>query len=167
MGGAGMKRCTVLLSVMLVAGALSLRAADDKDKEDDEKGKVAAGEVKKLADGIAKGGTWEAVSKEGAGLAKAHTLEHVMRTMKLRRKEGLKQGLGIGDKLVVMPDGIEAQLTIAMPKWTALPRNFKDVKADYIRASNITAAVAAISLHQCKEEKTMGEKDPKKWKDWM
>src|SRR5262249_55984076 len=64
------------------------------------------------------------------------------------------------------PDGIEAKL-MALGEKPLTPAVLNREQADLIRMTEVTAAVAAISFHQCPVKVKMGEKDPAQWKVWM
>src|SRR5436190_24345395 len=96
--------------VALASACLLSVAADDEPK--DNKEVVEA--ITKQADGMTKK-DWDAASREGADIAKKHSLEDIMNLMKLRRKNpkgaGYVGGVGLGAKPgAIAPDGIEAKI---------------------------------------------------------
>ncbi len=133
-------RGMLLGTALILAGGFSVLAADDTP---------AATAIKKLADDA---GTkdWAEFSKAGSEVAKKHELDKVMNGFKMR-KPNLKgiAGIGVGAKPgAITPDGIEAKL-ISLTKMPLTPAQLQKEADDLVRMTEIIAAIAATSLHQC------------------
>ncbi|MSR30535.1 MAG: hypothetical protein EXR99_03420 [Gemmataceae bacterium] len=103
-------------------------------------------------------------SKGVAELTKKYSLDELMQVFKLRTKGGL----GVGEKAgAISPDGIEAKLQ-------GLQKKAPD-KSDLAKNGKAYAAIGEISLvlaeiadtHPDSPKEKKGEKDPKKWKEFV
>src|SRR4029453_15227821 len=83
-------------------------AVTPDDEEDEKKYNAAKEAVLKQAANVAKTEPAKLMGA-GKGLAKTHELGNVMRNFKLRTAKE-KPGLGVGEKGVRTPDGIEAKI---------------------------------------------------------
>jgi len=147
-------RIILCAAVVLASGFGVLALADNAAEE-------AKAAIQKLA-GDAGTKDWEALSKAGAEVAKKNELEDVMNLFKLR-KPGKVAGLGVGkDPGQITPDGIEAKI-LDLGKKGAGPA---EDRGALIRMAEVTAAIAATSVHQCPSDAKMGKKDPAQWKAW-
>ncbi len=97
-----------------------------------------------------------------AELAKKYSLDELMHVFKLRTKGGI----GAGDKAgAILPDGIEAKLPSLMKKAPDKADLAKNGKA-YAHMGDVSLILAELTeAHTPKEKK--GEKDPKKWKEFV
>jgi cytochrome c556 len=129
------------------------QAADEKEVRD---------AILKLADLVEKKDP-AGVKKEGEAVAKKHELDEVMYLFKHRTKKGLGVGAKPG---AIMPDGIEDKLRDLARR--ALPQDRLDKEAaDLARMGSVTAAIAEVAQYKCTVEKREGDKDPKKWQEFI
>jgi len=109
----------------------------------------AAPDVKKLADQVGKK-DWDGLSREGQTIAKKldeqkMELLDVMTVFKMRKKGPGVSGIGVGETPgAVVPDGLEAKL-INLSK-RVQPADLAKT-ADLKRMAEISAAIAAITIH--------------------
>lgn len=124
------------MALLAGVGLVALRAADDN--------KQLHTDTKKLADEVGKK-DWDALSKDGAALAKKYMTDQIMYQFKPRSAKK-HPGIGIGDKPnAIKPDGIEHKLQKLTENVTRTDiKNAKDLK----RMAEISAAIAAIVVNQ-------------------
>lgn len=101
-------------------------------------------------------------TKAIAELAKKYSLDELMHVFKFRAKGGLGVGETAG---AITPDGIEAKLQGLQKKEADKADLAKNGKA-YATMGEVSLILAEISeAHTPKDKK--GEKDPKKWKEFV
>ena len=101
-------------------------------------------------------------TKAIAELAKKYSLDELMHVFKFRAKGGLGVGETAG---AITPDGIEAKLQGLLKKEADKADLAKNGKA-YATIGEVSLILAEISeAHTPKDKK--GEKDPKKWKEFV
>jgi len=101
-------------------------------------------------------------AKAIAELAKKYSLDELMHVFKFRAKGGLGVGETAG---AITPDGIEAKLQGLLKKEADKADLAKNGKA-YATIGEVSLILAEISeAHTPKDKK--GEKDPKKWKEFV
>ena len=101
-------------------------------------------------------------AKAIAELAKKYSLDELMHVFKFRAKGGLGVGETAG---AITPDGIEAKLQGLQKKEADKADLAKNGKA-YATMGEVSLILAEISeAHTPKDKK--GEKDPKKWKEFV
>jgi hypothetical protein len=140
----------------LLAGTSGMSADDEEKKIPPEKIKAAQDAVLKLMES-------KDVKKDAEAVAKKHELLAVMVAVFKPRAKG---GLGVGDKPgAITPDHIDLKINtmgkMVMPKATLtkeLPALIKMVEA--------TKAAGEVAAYQCPVKTKMGDKDPKKWKEF-
>jgi cytochrome c' len=146
------KYATVLgagLALLAGVGLVTLRAADTKTLHAD---------TKKQADDVGKK-DWDALSKEGAAIAKKYMLDEVMYQFKPRSAKK-NPGIGIGETPgVIKPDGIEQKLQNLAKRVS--PADVKAAK-DLKRMAEISAAIASIAVNL--PPPASGAKTPTAWK---
>jgi hypothetical protein len=152
-------------AVVALLGGFSILSLPAQDKP-------TVDSITKMADDVSKK-DWAELSKDGAEAAKKHELLDVMNLFKLRRpppKPGEKapvNGIGIGPvQGAISPDGVEAKIQSLTKKEIGQNQLNKE-QPHLIRMTEITASIAATSIHQCPVDKKMGCKDPANWKKWM
>jgi hypothetical protein len=134
------------LAVISGLGICYVTAAEDDDKAIKEA-------VLKLAAAVEKSD--KDVMKKLVEELKKHELEHVMDVFK-------KTPVGLD---VVGKEGIENKIRSLSKKVTAA-----DVKSNgenYEKMAQIIAAVAEVATVKCPVEEKKGDKDPKKWAEWI
>ncbi|MBI1913930.1 MAG: hypothetical protein HYS12_04225 [Planctomycetes bacterium] len=153
------KQCVMVVGIGLVlmtgVGMLVVRADESP----------AAPDVKKLADQVGKK-DWAALSREGQTIAKKldeQKLEllDVMYLFRFRKKGPGVSGIGVGETPgAIVPDGIEAK-TLKLSK-VVQPADL-DKAADLKRMAEISAAVAAITIHMPNDNVKQVPGGIKKW----
>ena len=132
------------LAAVLGIGFHFATAADD-NKEIKEA-------ILKLADAVGKNDK-DAAKKLVDEIKKAE-LEDVMNSM----KPVAKGGIDVGFK-----EGIETKLNNASKK----PGDVKATADSYAKLAKVVAAVAEVAAVKCTVKAKEGEKDPKKWEEWV
>jgi len=146
-------------ALALVVGLLVVTAGNsaDDEKVDPKKVKAAQEAILKLLDANSKD-----IKADAKALAKAHNLDAVMVAVFKPRAKG---GLGVGSKPgAITPDHIDLKINtmgkMAMPKAT-LSKELPDL-IKMVKVVKLTGEVAAFQG----PDKKIGDKDPKKWKEF-
>jgi hypothetical protein len=142
----------------LVLGLLAVAPGNraDEDKVDPKKVKAAREAVMKLLES-------KDLKKEAEVVAKAHGLDAVMvgvfKAQNIRRP-------AVDNTPGAMPDHIDLKLNKMGKDPPMSPMTLAKEKDSLVKMVELVKATAAVSAYQCPVPKKVGEKDPKKWKDF-
>jgi cytochrome c556 len=141
---------------MLGLLVMTQRSSADEKEPDPKKVKAAQEAIRKLLES-------KYVKKDAEAVAKGHALDAVMWSVFKPRKRG---GFGVGNKPeAIQPDGIELKIN-KMGKTPMLPADLARELPELIKMVEVVKLAGEVSAHQCNVTKKVGEKDPRKWKDF-